>query len=130
VLTRQQQPVLLPRITTPDALRLKCQPKADCGRYDSLRRAEIRRPAIVPPHQQASRKYLAAHHHPSRLCLAAGIAFLGPQTVKQPLGGVTLLGVNAAIALKHCIDRGNMDLPRFSGEALVPLPACFRIELG
>jgi hypothetical protein len=38
VLARQQQRVLLPRITTPDALRLKCQPKADCGRYDSLRR--------------------------------------------------------------------------------------------
>jgi pimeloyl-ACP methyl ester carboxylesterase len=27
-------------------------------------------------------------------------------------------------------DYRNLDLPRFSGEALVPLPARFRIELG
>jgi hypothetical protein len=40
--------------------------------------------------------------------VAAGIAFLGPQTVTQPLGGLTLLGMNAAIALKHRFDPGNM----------------------
>ena len=38
VLARQRQPELPPSITTPDALRLKCEPVADCGRYDSLRK--------------------------------------------------------------------------------------------
>jgi hypothetical protein len=39
VLARRRQPVLPPSITTPDALRLKFEPVADCSRYDSLRRA-------------------------------------------------------------------------------------------
>jgi hypothetical protein len=39
ILARKQQPALPPSLTTPDALRLKCEPMADCGRYDSLRRA-------------------------------------------------------------------------------------------
>jgi transposase len=39
ILARKRQPELPPSITTPEALRLKCEPKADCGRYDSLRRA-------------------------------------------------------------------------------------------
>jgi hypothetical protein len=39
VLARRLQPVLPPSITTPDALRLKFDPVADCCRYDSLRRA-------------------------------------------------------------------------------------------
>ncbi len=39
ILVRKQQPALPPSITTPEALRLKCEPMADCGRYDSLRRA-------------------------------------------------------------------------------------------
>jgi hypothetical protein len=38
VLARQRQPALPPSITTPDALRLKCEPVADCGRYDSIRK--------------------------------------------------------------------------------------------
>lgn len=38
VLARQQQPSAPPSITTPDALRLKCEPMADCGRYDSIRK--------------------------------------------------------------------------------------------
>ena len=38
VLARQRQPAEPPSITTPDALRLKIEPSADCGRYDSLRR--------------------------------------------------------------------------------------------
>ena len=38
VLARRQQPVIPPSITTPDALRLKIEPIADCGRYDSLRK--------------------------------------------------------------------------------------------
>jgi transposase len=37
VLARQRQPVAPPSITTPDALRLKIEPMADCGRYDSIR---------------------------------------------------------------------------------------------
>jgi len=37
VLARQQQPAAPPSITTPDALRLKIEPMADCGRYDSIR---------------------------------------------------------------------------------------------
>ncbi|HEY1985161.1 MAG TPA: IS21 family transposase [Terracidiphilus sp.] len=38
VLARQQQPPTPPSITTPDVLRLKIEPMADCGRYDSLRK--------------------------------------------------------------------------------------------
>jgi hypothetical protein len=38
VLARRQQPVLPPSITTPDALRLKIEPLADCGRYDGIRK--------------------------------------------------------------------------------------------
>ena len=38
VLARRQQPEKPPSITTPDALRLKIEPAADCGRYDSIRR--------------------------------------------------------------------------------------------
>ncbi|MCF3949004.1 IS21 family transposase, partial [Acidiphilium iwatense] len=41
VLARRLQPPAPPSIITPDALRLKVEPKADCGRYDSLRRAEM-----------------------------------------------------------------------------------------
>ena len=37
VLARQRQPPAPPSITTPDALRLKIEPAADCGRYDSIR---------------------------------------------------------------------------------------------
>ena len=38
VLARQRQPPAPPSIITPDALRLKIEPVADCGRYDSLRK--------------------------------------------------------------------------------------------
>jgi hypothetical protein len=38
VLARRRQPVTPPSITTPDALRLKIEPAADCGRYDSIRK--------------------------------------------------------------------------------------------
>ena len=38
VLARRRQPVALPSITTPDALRLKIEPAADCGRYDRIRK--------------------------------------------------------------------------------------------
>ena len=38
VLARRRQPPAPPSITTPDALRLKYEPTADCGRYDSLRK--------------------------------------------------------------------------------------------
>ena len=38
VLARQCQPEPPPSITTPDALRLRCEPMADCARYDSLRK--------------------------------------------------------------------------------------------
>jgi len=38
VLARQRQPAAPPSITTPDALRLKLEPVADCGRYDSIRK--------------------------------------------------------------------------------------------
>jgi hypothetical protein len=38
ILARQSQPVPPPSITTPDALRLKIEPVADCSRYDSIRR--------------------------------------------------------------------------------------------
>ena len=38
VLARHRQPEALPSITTPDALRLKIEPMADCGRYDSIRK--------------------------------------------------------------------------------------------
>ena len=38
VLGRQRQPAMPPSITTPDALRLKIEPMADCSRYDSIRK--------------------------------------------------------------------------------------------
>jgi transposase len=38
VLARHRQPAPPPSITTPDALRLKIEPMADCGRYDSIRK--------------------------------------------------------------------------------------------
>ena len=38
VLARQRQPIMPPSIITPDALRLKHEPVADCGRYDSIRK--------------------------------------------------------------------------------------------
>jgi hypothetical protein len=36
VLARQRQPAAPVSIITPDALRLKIEPLADCGRYDSI----------------------------------------------------------------------------------------------
>jgi len=39
VLARRRDPRPPLTITTPDALRLHCEPAADCARYDSLRRA-------------------------------------------------------------------------------------------
>ncbi len=39
VLARRREPSLPLTITTPDALRLRQEPAADCTRYDSLRRA-------------------------------------------------------------------------------------------
>jgi hypothetical protein len=38
VLARRRQPVAPPSVTTPDALRLKLEPVANCGRYDSIRK--------------------------------------------------------------------------------------------
>jgi hypothetical protein len=38
VLARRRQPPVPPSITTPDALRLRIEPMADCGRYDSIRK--------------------------------------------------------------------------------------------
>jgi hypothetical protein len=38
VLARRRQPTPPPSITTPDALRLKIESTADCGRYDSIRK--------------------------------------------------------------------------------------------
>ena len=38
VLARRQQPIPPPSVTTPDALRLKIEPAADCGRYDGIRK--------------------------------------------------------------------------------------------
>ena len=38
VLARQRQPPAPPSIITPDALRLKIEPTADCGRYDTIRK--------------------------------------------------------------------------------------------
>jgi hypothetical protein len=38
ILTRQRQPPAPLNITTPEALRLRHEPVADCARYDSLRR--------------------------------------------------------------------------------------------
>ena len=38
ILARHREPPLPLTITTPNALRLACEPAADCDRYDSLRR--------------------------------------------------------------------------------------------
>jgi hypothetical protein len=39
ILARQQQPAAVVRVLTPEALRLRHEPEADCARYDSLRKA-------------------------------------------------------------------------------------------
>ena len=39
ILARSRDPGPPPTIATPEALRLACEPVADCARYDSLRRA-------------------------------------------------------------------------------------------
>jgi hypothetical protein len=39
ILARRREPGPPLTITTPDALRLRCEPAADCARYDRLRRA-------------------------------------------------------------------------------------------
>ena len=39
ILARQRDPGPPVTIMTPQALRLRCEPTADCARYDSLRRA-------------------------------------------------------------------------------------------
>jgi hypothetical protein len=39
ILARQREPIAAITIITPDALRLRYEPEADCARYDSLRRA-------------------------------------------------------------------------------------------
>jgi hypothetical protein len=38
ILARRRQPPVPQSITTPDALKLKTEPVADCARYDNLRR--------------------------------------------------------------------------------------------
>lgn len=38
ILARRREPEAPVTITTPDALRLNCEPAANCDRYDSLRR--------------------------------------------------------------------------------------------
>jgi transposase len=38
ILARKRQPLPAPSIATPDALRLKAEPAADCARYDNLRK--------------------------------------------------------------------------------------------
>jgi hypothetical protein len=50
VLARRQQPLTPPSITTPDALHLKIEPAADCGRYDgSLQSLRLRLTSAAPP---------------------------------------------------------------------------------
>ena len=38
ILARRRQPPVPASITTPDALKLKTEPVADCARYDNLRK--------------------------------------------------------------------------------------------
>ena len=40
ILARKRQPPIPPSITTPDALKLKAEPIADCARYDNLRKGK------------------------------------------------------------------------------------------
>jgi hypothetical protein len=40
ILARRREPPPPLTVTTPDALRLSCEPAADCARYDSLRRPD------------------------------------------------------------------------------------------
>ncbi len=39
ILARQREPTVTITVITPDALRLRHEPAADCARYDTLRRA-------------------------------------------------------------------------------------------
>jgi transposase len=61
ILTRQRQPPAPLNIVTPDALRLRHEPRADCARYDSLRR-----PYGTPPDPGDDGR-AEARRHASRL---------------------------------------------------------------
>jgi hypothetical protein len=61
ILTRQRQPPAPLNIVTPDALRLRHEPRADCARYDSLRR-----PYGTPPDPGDDGR-TEARRHASRL---------------------------------------------------------------
>jgi hypothetical protein len=60
ILTRQRQPPTPLNIVTPDALRLRHEPRADCARYDSLRR-----PYGTPPDPGDDGRAEARRHAPS-----------------------------------------------------------------
>ena len=59
ILTRQRQPPAPLTIVTPDALRLRHEPRADCARYDSLRR-----PYGTPPDPRDDGRAEAPRHAP------------------------------------------------------------------
>jgi hypothetical protein len=61
ILTRQRQPPAPLNIVTPDVLRLRHEPRADCARYDSLRR-----PYGTPPDPGDDGR-AEARRHASRL---------------------------------------------------------------
>ncbi len=46
VLTRRRQPIPLPSIITPDALRLTIKPAVECGRYDGKRKIAWRHESL------------------------------------------------------------------------------------
>src|SRR5437588_12416722 len=62
ILSRHRDPGPATTILTPDVLRLRHMPIADCARYDSPRRSD-RRPAALSSGQPALRAHLGHYHH-------------------------------------------------------------------
>jgi hypothetical protein len=71
VLAHQRQPAPPPSITTPDALRLKIEPTADCGRYDSIRKSPDGTSRDSGCHERAQTRWYA--HHGRARCRGAPV---------------------------------------------------------
>ena len=95
---------------------------------DGIRLAKIRLGVAGPVaqrHKHLARTQGRGGHILPHNRVAADIALLRPEPVEQPLGGVPLLGVNAAIGLKHRIDPGNMR-PQLRRNRRLPPPIARR----
>jgi predicted RNase H-like nuclease len=63
-------------------------------------------------------------HAPELASFSQALSFIQEHHSRN---GITLIALDQPTVVPNLT---SMDLPRFSGEALAHLPACFRIELG